>query len=285
MATDKFVLDDSMAVGWEYTRKKYWPFLGMLALSAFICLLPQIGQFGADFVKDNSNAFKMITVGLWFASILLTVFMALGVINIQLRILKDLPFNSNDLWAPVGKFWAYCGWYILYMLMVTFGLLFFIVPGIILAITFMFAPYFLVNDRCGPLQAMKASAAITEGAKWELFFLMLILSIIEGVGWLFGFVTFFITAILGTMFAKLTLTYVFLQLVNKTSDSELPFAAARTSTLAGAARDVAASAGTSGDIPLSDVAKGDVLSGDAHGGTPMQPGEPLSPGEPPTPKF
>lgn len=286
MATDKFVLDDSMAVGWEYTRKKFWPFLGMLGLSAFIVLLPQVGEFGAAFIKDNSSAFMLLTMGLKVSSGLLTLFMGMGIINIQLRIINDLPFNSNDLWKPISKFWAYLGVSILYALMVCFGVLFFIVPGIILAITFMFAPYFLVYNRCGPLQALKASAAITEGAKWELFFLMLVLGIIEGLSWVFGFITFFITAILGTMFAKLTITYVFMQLINKTPDSELPFAVARSGADVGTAGDAPSSAGApGGDVRSSDVPHSDVPHSDPPGGTPMQPGEPLSPGEPPTPKF
>lgn len=273
MATDKFVLDDSMAVGWDYTKKKFWRFLGMLGLSAFIVLLPQVAEFGVAFLKENGTVFALLSMGLKVSSGLLTIFMGLGVINIQLRIMKDLPFNSNNLWEPIGKFWAYLGVSILYTLMVVFGVLFFIVPGIILAITFMFAPYFVVNNRCGPIQALKASAAITEGAKWELFFLMLVLGIIEGLSWAFGFITFFITTILGTMFAKLTMTYVFLQLVNKTPDSELPFAVARTSTGDGATAGDATGGGfrTAGDI--------------ASSGAPISPADPIEPGEPPTPKF
>jgi hypothetical protein len=244
----------------------------------------------------------LLSMGLKVSSALLTLFMGMGIINIQLRIINDLPFNSNDLWNPIGKFWAYLGVSILYSLMVCFGVLFFIVPGIILGITFMFAPYFLIHSRCGPLQALKASAAITEGAKWELFFLMLVLSIIEGLSWVFGLFTFFVTTILGSMFAKLTMTYVFMQLINKTPDSELPFAVARVGAGAGTAGDVSsvsaggvsaggATAGApDGDVRSGDVRSGDVRSGDAAsdnppGGTPMQPGEPLSPGEPPTPKF
>jgi len=263
MATDKFVLDDSMAVGWEYTKKRFWSFLGVLGLSVFIVLLPQVAEFGVAFVSDKSAPFMMLGMGLKVSSALLTIFMGLGVINIQLRIIKDLPFNSNDLWTHIGKFWAYLGVSILYTIMVGVGILFFIVPGIIVALTFMFAPYFVVNNRCGPIQALKASAAITEGAKWELFFLMLVLGIIESLSWVFGLFTFFITTILGTMFAKLTMTYVFIQLINKTPESEMPFATARSSA--------------------------DGISTEVDFGTTSDTGPnldaPHSPGEPPTPKF
>jgi hypothetical protein len=232
MATDKFVLDDSMAVGWAFTKKRYWSFLGMIALSAFLLVLPHLASWGAEWTlgKDNMPG-MMAGLGLSLAGTLLSIFMQLGVINIQLRIVEDLPFSSSDLWTPAGKFWAYVGYSILYCLMVGFGIVCFIVPGIILAITFLFGPYFIVKHRCGPIQALKASAALTEGAKWELFFLALVLGIIEGVAWLFGLITLGFSIFTAMMFSKLTLTYVFEQLLAKTPDSQLPFATARASTI------------------------------------------------------
>ena len=57
-----------------------------------------------------------------------------------------------------------------------------IVPGIIWAIKFQFFSYFIVDKEVGPIEALKKSAAITKGAKWDLFVFGALLGLINLAG-------------------------------------------------------------------------------------------------------
>ena len=57
-----------------------------------------------------------------------------------------------------------------------------IVPGIIWGIQYMFFSYFIIDEDLGPMEALKRSAAITEGAKWDLFLFGLLLAGINLLG-------------------------------------------------------------------------------------------------------
>jgi len=71
---------------------------------------------------------------------------------------------------------------IIYGLIVCAGLLLLIVPGIIWALKYSLYGYFVIDRNMGPLEALKASAEATEGAKGELFSLALLLFGVQILG-------------------------------------------------------------------------------------------------------
>ena len=66
----------------------------------------------------------------------------------------------------------------LYYIMVFGGLLLFVIPGIIAAVTFNLAIYVLIDKKCGVLEALKESAHLTKGIRKHIFGLLLILGAI-----------------------------------------------------------------------------------------------------------
>ncbi|MBX9671298.1 MAG: DUF975 family protein [Candidatus Obscuribacterales bacterium] len=213
--SQKFTIDDAMAQGWDLTQHNFWRMLGLVALAGFLAFIPDIAGFGIGL----NNKFVAFVFVLTFAGFFIKTIMTLGLINVQLRIYDGLEVNSDHLWAPAGKFWAFLAATIVFVILVVMGTLFFVIPGIIVALLFAFYPYFLVEHRCGPIQALKASAAITSGAMWELFLLFLVLGIIEGLSALF----FFVGAIPAHVFSKFTITHVYRSLLSNTPKEELGF--------------------------------------------------------------
>jgi len=63
---------------------------------------------------------------------------------------------------------------ILYTCISSFGLILLIIPGIYWFITFFFAPVFVIDTGCGPIESLRKSAAITYGHKWHLLLTILI---------------------------------------------------------------------------------------------------------------
>lgn len=177
-----FTLDSIMDQGWTTFKRFFWSFLGILSLGGFLAILPHMAGTVLDIFVESS--WITITLGLllWFAGVTLSLFVQLGVFNLQIKAVNGENLNTGQLWEPMGRVWAYLGAAILFGLMFYIGLIFFVVPGIYFYLTFQFYPFFIVEHKMGPIQALQASAAITEGNKWELLFLSIILGFINSVG-------------------------------------------------------------------------------------------------------
>lgn len=73
----------------------------------------------------------------------------------------------SDFWHP-QDFLKYVAVIILFNVIVVIGIILLIIPGIIAALTFMYAPYLVIDKGLGPIEALKESARITKGNKWRL---------------------------------------------------------------------------------------------------------------------
>ncbi len=62
---------------------------------------------------------------------------------------------------------------------VVFGLILLLVPGVMLYVTWSVAASVLVEERCGVFQAFKRSRALTEGARWRIFALELVVLVLH----------------------------------------------------------------------------------------------------------
>ncbi len=109
------------------------------------------------------------------AALVINVLIELGLIAFILKAHDDVTqVKIADLWYPKA-FLPYLAVKIMTTIAVLIGLVLLIVPGIIVALTFLFATYLVVDTGKGPIEALKESARITKGHKWALFMLMLAL--------------------------------------------------------------------------------------------------------------
>lgn len=212
----KFSLDDAMSASWKTFSGNFPTLLGLWALAGFLAFLPHVASAVCNLNADWW-AFALFLSLLGF--VLQIVVHVLGMMNVQIRLCRGQGAGSDDLWSCGGKFFAYFGASFIYAWVIFCGALMFIVPGIIFGIMFMFYPYFLAEHKLGPIQALKASAAITSGAMWELFFLLIILHIVK----VLGFFAFVIGLIPTVMYAELTIAQAYKMLLDKTPAEKLPF--------------------------------------------------------------
>jgi uncharacterized membrane protein len=68
-----------------------------------------------------------------------------------------------------------------------------IVPGIIFFIMFQYYGYFIVDKKMGPVEALKASAALTKGVRWKLFGFGLVIGLLNIGGALLLLLGLFVT--------------------------------------------------------------------------------------------
>lgn len=67
---------------------------------------------------------------------------------------------------------------LLYVIMVSVGLLFFVIPGIYLAVKFWFFTQIIVDKNLGPIAALKESGRITQSRLLEVFILLILTGLV-----------------------------------------------------------------------------------------------------------
>ena len=166
--------------GWETFKRRPWIFIG----SAFLILLASglsnglTSAIDAAFtgsVEDPSIVGTVINLALGtLISMGATAFYLAG---------HDNPDTADLslLWHP-QPFWKYLGASLLLSFTVAVGFVLLIVPGVIFALMFMFAPFIVIERVLGPIDAMKASNQLTRGHKWQLLGLVLLLVLINLLG-------------------------------------------------------------------------------------------------------
>jgi uncharacterized membrane protein len=146
----KIEIGKAFSFGWEGIKKDLWYFVG---LALVVTILGNIW--------NGKNHLGII-------GLLVSSWLAAGSIKIALNYFdgKKLPFNN--LFIQTKYFWRMLGSSLLLFLIVFVGLIFLIVPGIYLALRFFFTKTLIVDRDLGIIEAMKESAKMTEGIKWQL---------------------------------------------------------------------------------------------------------------------
>jgi uncharacterized membrane protein len=193
MATQKFSLGEAIEFGWNTTKTNLGFFIVLLIIVGLILVIP--GTL-SRLTKHNAPGLSIIFS---IASVVLQVIIGMGLIRIALKFCDNEKAEFSDLFCCLHLFFKYLLSSILYGLIVLAGMILLIIPGIIWAIKFYFFSYLIVDKKLGPIEALKRSSAITDGAKWDLFLFGLLLfgiNLIGAIPFLLGwFITIPITMV------------------------------------------------------------------------------------------
>lgn len=156
-----FQVGEALSYGWNI----YWQNAGAMIVLALVIFGVNllIGIAGGSF--DNVASQILLNV----ISFLVGIILAMGLIRASLAVVSGGTPEVRMLFLPDG-FGAYFWASILVSIGVVLGLVALIIPGIILAIMWHFFGYVIVeNPGTGPVDAMRRSAEITRGHRWQLF--------------------------------------------------------------------------------------------------------------------
>jgi len=149
-----FEIKKAVSFGWEGIKKNFWYFVGITFLYLIIS--------SASSIIDRDNE------GIRIIDLILSAWVTAGFV----KILLDYHANKKDpvstLFTQTKYFWRMLGATILLGLIIVVGLIFFIIPGIYLALRYQFTINFIVDKDMGIFEAMGESARITSGQKWQL---------------------------------------------------------------------------------------------------------------------
>ena len=147
--------------------------------------------FSTSFKLAKSQFFRIL--GAWILWLLtiwipyINVGTTIGLIQIQIDVGKGKIINPADIFnanhrAVMGKM------FLLWSFMTTgiiIGLLFLVIPGIVLMYAWLFSSMLILDKKLDPIQAMSKSYEITYRHKWTIFFIILVISLLFYAIWSF----------------------------------------------------------------------------------------------------
>ena len=170
-----FKTGDMVRFGWETFKKRAWFFIGVAFLVAIMSgVAAGIGSsFGDQGVAQGIGSFINFVLG---------TFISMGVAAFYLKAHDSVDtVTSGSLWHP-QPFWNFLAAKLLTGAVVILGLILLIVPGIVFALMFIFAPYIVIDKGLGPIEAMRESKRITSGNKWNLLGLLVAIVLLNILG-------------------------------------------------------------------------------------------------------
>ena len=174
MAELKFSKIEAIRFGWNTTLHNFRFLLLVFAIVVGVSLLPRIINL------LEVPIFLSILVGIVF--FVVNSILSLGVIAIVLKFVKNEKPTIQDLVSKKHLFSKYIFSNILVSILTIIGFLFFIIPGIVLAVRTQFYVYFIVEEEVGPIDAIKKSWNLTKGSFWNIFFFGLLAGGVQILG-------------------------------------------------------------------------------------------------------
>jgi len=212
MATQRFSKGEAIRFGWNTMKSNIGFFIVLLIVAYLIVGVP---SFISESIKEKALVLSII---IDIVVQILSLVIGMGLIKISLKFCDNEKGELADIFSCFSLFFKYLFGSILYGLIILGGIILLIIPGIIWGIKFQFFSYFIVDKGFGPIEALKKSSAITNGAKWDLFLFGLLLILITLLGLLCLFIGLFAT-VPTTMVAQ---AFVYRKLLAQTEIAQLP---------------------------------------------------------------
>ena len=165
-------IGDVVGQGWAVFKTSWGPLVGAIFVSQLIGAmfrgifnLPvSLGQ-----LTPQDDAYWPLIGGATFLGLVVQQFFQVGLIKMWLAVARGRQPSFGDLFSGMSRFLPMVGVFFLTTLAVLSGVMLLIVPGVLLSLAFMLAPWFVVDQNMGTIDALRASWRATTGQKGKLF--------------------------------------------------------------------------------------------------------------------
>jgi uncharacterized membrane protein len=177
---------DTMGRAWEIFKAQW----ATLVFAPILAGIPAgiVNQIGQKFMFDQREIERLSRRGgspeelmntlfvnalpgfvvLTVLGVLIGAFFKVGLVRIFLQAARGQYCQFGELLQGGPRFLSMAGAMILKGLIIVVGLIFFIVPGCIAAAGLVLTEFYVVDQNMGPIEAMKASWAATDGQKGKI---------------------------------------------------------------------------------------------------------------------
>lgn len=211
-----FSIDEAISHGWHLFKTRPWFFVGITLLTMIVAGIANNTDKREAFAAPVHITFVFGLVSV--AAAIVNVILSIGAQKIYLKteasekpLFKEL-FAYHDVMLIIR---VIAGG-ILYALIVLIGLILFIVPGIIFAIKYSFQYLLIIDKGLGPVEALRESAKLTKGHKWQLLLFGVVLGIIN----VFGALLFGVGLLVSVPTTNLSIVHVYRKLLGGVPQQE-----------------------------------------------------------------
>lgn len=171
-------ISQTFRFAWERFKERPWILVGVVAVAIGIAILTSL-------ILEpilNSNTSVLLKGIVQLADFVVQTFIGMGLTVVALKAHDALgELELKDLWQP-DPFFKYLFGVLLVSIITGIGFVLLIIPGIIAMVLLIFVPYLIMDRKIGPIDAIKESARITRGARWQLLFLIIGLALLNLLG-------------------------------------------------------------------------------------------------------
>lgn len=203
-STRSFSSTEAIKIGFDLFKKNIITFI---KLGAVLFAINIVTGILSSLVEQQVFANLIVSI----ASTALSILVQIGMIKILLDLYDGKKLDFTQLYSMYPLALRYLGASILYGLMVVVGIVLLIVPGIYLAIKYQFYSFLIIDKNMGIMDSFKKSGEMTKGNMMNLFFLGLILVVINIIGALLFGIGLLVTIPTSTM----AMVYVYRKLSHK----------------------------------------------------------------------
>lgn len=158
--TKNFSFGDAFGAGWT-KLKEHWLFFVLSYTTIFVVS----GIFGG-LVEGPYKDIEPTAGLLSLIGYLIRVWLNFNLLIAVIRLFDGVKPEWRDLFIWREETISYAGASILYGLMVLVGCLFFVIPGLYLAVKYGFYGFLIADKKLGAFDALKMSGQLTAGVKW-----------------------------------------------------------------------------------------------------------------------
>lgn len=187
-----FVIGDAVEFGWKSVKSHLWFFVGIFLLFAALSAMAAYA----------SGIGTRIVLGI------LILGASIGYFKLAVDIVDGKSPEFKELFSCFPLLLKYLVASIIYKIVVIFGLILFIIPGLIWGVQFGLFPFIMVKEKLGPVKALRKSSSLTEGVKSRLIVFALTLFGIN----LLGIIALGIGVIVTIPLSVIAVAHVFSQL-------------------------------------------------------------------------
>jgi len=158
--------EDTIKEARETASRYRWKLGAALLMLAVINSI--IYSFVEFFLKSSSDkSFDLIIGGIF--GFILNSFLLGGILNAAISSARYLEWNFNTVFSGFKWLGRIFSVGLMLNLAVLIGLIFFVVPGIYIAMKYFLAPYYIIDKNMTVEEALTASSNATNGLKWDIF--------------------------------------------------------------------------------------------------------------------
>lgn len=208
----KFSIVESLQVGWDIAKNNFVLLLSAVVFTMLASAAPAVmmGVVTRITQPDEFIAQMFMSIGS-MAHFIIYSGLFLGVLKMSLALTDNQKTEFSEVFNNFSLLFNFAVAQLIAGFIVVVGMFLLVVPGIIFAIKLQFFPYFIVEQGCGPIEALQKSWELTKGTKWQIFLFDLVVYLMNLLGLICFGVGIFVTLVITIVAAA----YVFRKLAGK----------------------------------------------------------------------